>query len=96
MSYDNTNTGALFANKDKRKPDANKNWPDSKGTINIDGVEYWLSGWTKKDKNGDKYVSLTAKPKEPRDDWKGDNKRTQERHRSAPEAIRDDGDDIPF
>lgn len=60
MSYDNTNTGALFANKD-RKTDKH---PNARGTLNVDGVEYWISAWTKTSKAGEKYQRLAIQPKE--------------------------------
>lgn len=46
-NYDDTNKGAIWGNKDKTQP----NQPDFKGSINVEGVEYWLSGW-KRDPNG--------------------------------------------
>jgi hypothetical protein len=46
-NYDNTNKGAMWGNKEK-KSDTH---PDFKGSINIEGVEYWLSGW-KRDPTG--------------------------------------------
>jgi hypothetical protein len=50
--------------------------PDYSGTINIDGKDYWLSGWLKEGKNG-KFFSLAVKEKEtkkapPKDDFMGD------------------------
>jgi hypothetical protein len=50
--------------------------PDYSGTINIDGKDYWLSGWLKEGKNG-KFFSLAVKEKEtkkapPKDDVMGD------------------------
>jgi len=44
MSYDNTNRGQIWGNKEKEK----ETQPDYKGSINIEGVEYWLSGWKRK------------------------------------------------
>jgi hypothetical protein len=40
--YDNTNRGAIWRNE-KKRPD--KRDPDFTGTINVDGAEYYLSGW---------------------------------------------------
>jgi hypothetical protein len=61
--YDNTNKGTLSRNKDKDKPDANPKWPDHKGSINVDGAEYWLSAWIKDGPHG-KFFSLSLQPKE--------------------------------
>lgn len=59
-NYDNTNTGALFIN-DRRQ---NENQPNAKGSVNIDGVEYWVSAWTKTSKAGQKFQSLSFTRKE--------------------------------
>ena len=48
-NYDETNKGAIWGNKDKQEANANPNWPDYKGSINIEGKEYWLSGWKRKE-----------------------------------------------
>jgi uncharacterized protein (DUF736 family) len=58
--YDNTNSGALFANAD-RKTDKH---PNARGTLNVEGVEYWISAWTKVSKKGDKYQSLSVQRKD--------------------------------
>lgn len=58
--YDNTNSGALFANAD-RKTDKH---PNARGTLNVDGVEYWISAWTKVSKKGEKYQSLSVQLKD--------------------------------
>jgi len=47
--YDNTNKGALFVN-DRKESDRHPDW---KGSLNIDGVEYWISGWAKSTARGD-------------------------------------------
>ena len=60
MAYDNTNTGLLSRN-DRKEKDTH---PDYKGQINVDGVEYWLSGWVKERKDGTgKFFSLSVSPK---------------------------------
>ena len=66
--FDNTNRGALFKNN-RRRPD--KNDPQMSGSINIEGVEYWISGWSVNaqgeyytDKNGDRFLSLASRRKE--------------------------------
>ena len=80
--YDNTNSGALFANAD-RKTDKH---PNARGTLNVEGVEYWISAWTKVSKKGEKYQSLSVQPKE------------QQAPKSAPAASEPPpfDDDIPF
>jgi uncharacterized protein (DUF736 family) len=59
MEYDSTNRGSLF--KNDRKDDAK--FPDYKGSINVDGTEYWLSAWIKVSKDGAKFMSLSVKNK---------------------------------
>jgi hypothetical protein len=59
--YDNSNRGVLFKNA-RRSSDRD---PDFTGSINIDGRDHWLSGWINTSKAGDKYMSLSAKPKDP-------------------------------
>lgn len=59
MDYDNTNRGSLF--KNDRKDDAK--FPDYKGSINVEGTEYWLSAWIKLSKDGNKFMSLSLKNK---------------------------------
>ena len=59
MEYDNNNRGSLF--KNDRKDDAK--FPDYKGSLNVVGVEYWLSAWLKLSKDGAKFMSLSIKNK---------------------------------
>jgi hypothetical protein len=65
MSYDNTNSG-LLAKNDKQ---GNESRPDYRGSINVDGRDYWLSAWIKTGRDGtklagQKYMSLSVKPKD--------------------------------
>lgn len=59
MEYDNTNRGSLF--KNDRKDDAK--FPDYKGSINVNGTEYWIGAWIKVSKDGAKFMSLSVKNK---------------------------------
>ena len=43
--HDNTNRGAVWPNDRMRD---GKQDPDFTGSINVDGVEYWLNGWKRK------------------------------------------------
>jgi hypothetical protein len=60
VEYDNRNRGALFRNEQKD----GENDRDYSGTLNVGGVEYWLSGWVKTSKKGVKFLSLVVKPKD--------------------------------
>ena len=62
MEYDNRNRGALFRNDDKDPNDDKER--DYSGTLDVEGTEYWLSGWVRTSKkSGKKYLSLSIKPK---------------------------------
>jgi uncharacterized protein (DUF736 family) len=58
--YDDTNRGALFKNI---KKESDKH-PDYKGSLNVDGQEFWLSSWLKVSKSGEKYMSVSVTPKD--------------------------------
>jgi hypothetical protein len=61
MAYDNTNRGTIAKNTRKTED----KHPDIAGSINVDGVEYWLNGWAKKNStDGSSFYSLTVRPKE--------------------------------
>lgn len=57
--FDNTNSGALFTN-DRKETDKH---PDFNGSLNVGGVDYWISGWKKKSNAGKNFVSLSVSPK---------------------------------
>ena len=46
MEYDDTNKGVLFREKEKKS----ESHPDFKGSINVGGKDYWLSGWVNESK----------------------------------------------
>jgi hypothetical protein len=57
-TYDNTNRGVLFSERDKKTKDDDR---DYGGSINIEGREFWLSGWVKTSKKGNKFLSVKPK-----------------------------------
>lgn len=80
MSFElKDNSGSIWVNDRKEK----ETHPDRTGTVKVGGVEYYISGWLK-DANGKKYMSLSFKRKEAKQE-------------QAP-AISGDAldDDIPF
>lgn len=61
MAYEQKdNSGALFKNTRKR----DDNDPVYTGNGMIDGKDYWFSAWMKVAKDGQKFMSLSFKPKE--------------------------------
>lgn len=82
--YDDTNSGALFKNDKGDNPKR----PDYRGFVNVNGVEFWCSGWIRKAEKGKRagetFMSLSLEPKE-------------EQAKPAPQpAVDDDFDDVPF
>ena len=64
--YDNNLKGVLFRNREQRD---GKQDPDMRGTCEIDGVQYWLDGWTHVGKDGSKiagqkFLSLKFRAKD--------------------------------
>lgn len=85
MSYDNTNRWTLNKN-DRKEKDSH---PDYKGSLNVDGVDYWLDGWIKESANG-KFISGSLKPKDQQSSG-------TQRARPQPAAFDTDlDDDVPF
>lgn len=64
------NRGAIFRNEKKEKD----THPDRTGSALIGGVAYWVSGWNEESGKGEKYVSLSFKPK---DEQKGSTNKTR-------------------
>jgi hypothetical protein len=98
QEYDNTDRGVLFKN-DRKEKDSH---PDYKGSINVDGEEFWLAAWIKDGRKG-KFMSLSITPKEEQQEAAP----TPAQRRSAPPPPRQSGggggrgfddmdDSIPF
>ena len=85
MSYDNTNRGQIWKN-DKKEKDTH---PDFKGSVNVEGVEYWVSAWKRKPDAHPKApaLSFSIQPKEDKPEDQGYSNR---------DSDLDDGGDIPF
>jgi len=80
MVYDNTNKGVLFNNNRKEM----EKQPDYNGSLNVEGKEYWLSGWKKEGKKCT-FISLAITLKE--DNFKKEYKQ---------EVKQEQGEEIPF
>ena len=92
QQYDNRNKGVLFLN-DRKESETH---PDRKGSINIDGKEYWISGWNKQTSKGDT-ISLSVKPKEVITEKSNQSAASNYRQRrEAPSPPSFDDDSIPF
>ena len=60
MAYEQRdNSGSFFINDRKEKD----NHPDFKGSIQVDGTDYWLSIWSKSGTKGE-FWSVSVTPKE--------------------------------
>ena len=79
METKRDNSGVLFKNENKD----NEKKPDYKGSIMVDGNEYWLSAWIKEGKSG-KFMGLAVSPKDGQ----------PPASKSVPSNLKDD--DIPF
>jgi hypothetical protein len=65
MAYEKRdNSGSLFKNNRKRS----ETDPTLSGSIMVSGQEFWINGWTKTKDDGEKWISLSVRPKESRND----------------------------
>ncbi len=60
--YDNTNRGSIWKN-DEKETDKH---PDFKGSLDVNGVQYWVSAWKRKEGASPKApaLSFSVKPKD--------------------------------
>ena len=82
--YDNTNRGAIWKNE-KKETDKH---PDFTGSINVDGHDYWLSGWRRPEGASSKAPAMKFQIK------RKDGKPQQAETRQSTRADMDD--EIPF
>lgn len=89
QEFDNTNRGQIWGNK---KKESDKH-PDYTGTLNVEGVEYWVSGWKRKEGANEKApaMSFSIKLKE-----EGAKQSKPAQQAKAPAKDFDDFDSIPF
>ena len=93
QQYDNTNRWTLFKNENRQ----NDKSPEYGGTLNVDGVEYFINGWIKEGKKG-KFFSGSIKRKDNqlaslRDEL---NAKSPQARARRPSAADDIDDSIPF
>jgi hypothetical protein len=59
--FDDRNRGVLFSERARKSKDDDR---DYSGSINVEGVEYWLNAWIRTSKKGGKFMSLSLKKKD--------------------------------
>lgn len=85
QEYDNTNRGMAMINEKKTE----EKHPDWSGSLNVEGVDYWLSIWKKTSKAGKPYMSFSIRKKQEQ------TRQVSQPTRKAP--VKDDlEDDIPW
>ena len=91
-NYDNTNSGIITRNE-RRTTDKH---PEYTGSLNVEGVEYWVSAWVNEGRaggklEGKKYFSIKLTRKDSRGGGNGGGGGS----RPKPDVY-DFSDDIPF
>jgi hypothetical protein len=94
--FDNNNRGSIWKNEKKEKD----THPDFTGSLNVDGVEYWVSAWKRKDGASPKAPALSFSIK-PKDEQPRRQEPQRQQRRPDPissgRSLSDDLDDqIPF
>ena len=83
-NYDNNNRGSIWKNEDRK---SSATHPQFKGSAEVNGVEYWVSGWLRKE---------GANPKAPAMSFSFTAKEQQSAPKPAQANDFDSGEDIPF
>lgn len=93
--YDNTNRGVLFKN-DRKEKDTQ---PDYTGSLNVDGVEFFLDAWLKDSQSGRRFMSVSVKRKEKQPEAPAPRQAAPKPQRQQPKSntgFDDMDDDVPF
>jgi hypothetical protein len=98
--YDNNNRGSIWKNEKKDKD----THPDFTGSLNVNGVEYWVSAWKRKDGASPKApaLSFSIKPKDEQQRQAPVNAKAAQPQARRPDPISSgrnadmDDDSIPF
>ena len=93
MEYDKSNRGVLFRND--RKVEGDKK-PEYTGSLNVDGVEFFLDAWLKVGKSGAKFMSVSIKRKDKQPDQQAPRPAPAAKPAPAGSGFDDMDDDIPF
>lgn len=83
--FDNTNRGSIWKNEKKET----EKHPDFTGSANVDGVEYWVSAWKRKEGANPKAPALSFSFK----------RKEEAKPKQSDDSPADDGwteDEIPF
>lgn len=79
------NSGTLGKNKNKQAD----NHPEYSGALNVEGVDYWISGWVKENReSGERFFSLSVKRK--------DERKASPAITAKPSKMDEPDDDLPF
>ncbi len=91
--YDNTNRGSIWKNEKKERD----THPDFTGSLNVGGVEYWVSAWKRKEGAPAKApaLSFSVKPKDVQPQQSISQRAMPKKQSIIPDDDMD-GDIIPF
>jgi len=90
--YDNTNRGSIWKNEKKRE---GKQDADFTGSLDVNGVQYWVNAWKRKEGAADKAPALSFSIR-PKEDQQTDQRAPADKTRNGASRNSDMDDDIPF
>lgn len=94
-NYDNTNRGSIWANQKKQK----ESHPEFTGSLNVEGVEYWVSAWKRKPDANPNAPALSFSVKRKDDNSGQSPQQASAAQNAAPQQQQNNDfpdDDIPF